>query len=263
VSGSRVFLRISTKPAHASAWIHSAGASAPSGFLVGLGRVGLGWVEGIARLVSEYASCMPVASAEDASSMRGASVPQRTAAAFFAFATRSPRVAAQGLCSNQSWMLWMPSRPSRKPTSTRVPTSVFGSPDHPAAISMSSSDMPERSPSGRLSATHRNRQTRDQHPVAPRRRWSFTVFGCRGKAVEIRASSAMRFKRLGKLLKSAFQTCKVTHQTPQQDRLVVNRCQRCSRFQARPGLRDELGALENLLVCQHGLWPAIVSQLDR
>jgi hypothetical protein len=38
---------------------------------------------------------------------------------------------------------------------------------------------------------HRNRQISDQHPSAPRRLCSLRVFGCAGRAVEIRASSAI------------------------------------------------------------------------
>ena len=83
-----------------------------------------------------------------------------------------------------------PGSPSTNRTSASVAMNVPGSPFQSAAISISSSVIPERSPLGRLSETHKKRQMRLQHPSTPRRRRSFTVFGCLGSAVEILASSA-------------------------------------------------------------------------
>ncbi|SFE19378.1 hypothetical protein SAMN04489710_11833 [Paracidovorax konjaci] len=107
-----------------------------------------------------------------------------------AFSDRAPLPAAHGLCSCQSWMTRAPSSPSRKPTVANVCTKTPSSPSQSTASSMSSSDMPDRSPSLRCAAAHRNRHT-SRHPApAPSRRTSFLVFGWEGRPVERRASVA-------------------------------------------------------------------------
>ncbi len=117
--------------------------------------------------------------------------PQRAFAASLAAWIRWLRVAANGLCSIQSWMKNRPGSPSRNPTSISACTRTPGAPPQSAAIAISSSLIPERLPSGRLSATQRKRHTSAQQPRSSSRRRSLTVFGCRGKVVEIRASSAI------------------------------------------------------------------------
>ena len=201
VRGSRVFLRISTKPAQGSTGIHSAGARAPLGFKElgwgGLGWVGVGWVGSIE-------SALPLACESDAVRTPIACCPalvplmpfcvprsQRMLAAILAASTRRPRFAAHGLCSGQSCTTHASPVPSKNPTSISVLTKTPDSPFHPAAISMSSADNPCKFPSDLFSATHRNRHTSAHVPGSCRRRSNFTVFGWRGSAVEIRASSAI------------------------------------------------------------------------
>ncbi len=107
------------------------------------------------------------------------------------FSERFSLPAAHGLCVAQSWMTRSPSSPSRKPTSASVSTKAPSSPSQSMASSMSSSVIPDRSPSLRLAAAHRNKQTSFHAAPAPRRRMSFLVLGWPGNPAAIRASVAI------------------------------------------------------------------------
>src|SRR5215813_5082976 len=117
VGDAPFFFRISKNPVHASMGTQSGseGASAPElAFAlgrVGLGGVGLGWVVGIAVSCGADAVRMRVASA-----LRS----QRKLAACLAASIRRPRLAAQGLCTAQSWTRKLLSWPSRNRTSESV-----------------------------------------------------------------------------------------------------------------------------------------------
>lgn len=153
--------------------------------VAGRGEAGItAWCGSLARILPSDAVCMRIASASHPA------LCQRFRAAARAASIRAGRFAAQGLCSAQSCMTYNASLPSKKPSCAIVVTKAPDSPAQSAAISRSSAVSPARSPSGRLSATQAKRQRRAHAPLSPSRRRTFTVFGCRGNAVEILRSSA-------------------------------------------------------------------------
>ena len=106
-----------------------------------------------------------------------------------ALALRISAPAAHGLWSCQSCNRYPPApSASRNRTSSSTETNAPSSPSQSAASSISSSVMPERSPSRRLAAAHKNRHTRFQAAAWPSRLISFLVFGCVGKPTAMRAS---------------------------------------------------------------------------